>query len=72
MNKSTSDISQYGGGHKFEQSITPMEEFIKRQIDDINGQPPIRIIVAGDDVQFKEFLESYVEFLDLAPDNDSY
>ena len=40
-------------------------------MDDLNGQPPIRIIVAGDDVQFKEFLENYVEFLDLAPDNDS-
>ena len=49
-----------------------MEDFIKRQIDDVNGQPPIRIIVAGDDVQFKEFLESYVEFLDLAPENDNY
>ena len=58
-------------GGKYEKPLSPLEAFIKAMSEDKQNAPPIRVITVGDDMDFNQFIQQYVELLDIyIPEDD--
>ena len=65
---------QMAFGDKSERDISNLEVFVRSQISDKAFQPPIKIVVVGDDRDFNAFVQEYVKLfeLDSAEKSNSY